>query len=109
MTAGALTVYLAYLNKFFKPVKDLASMTSVIAQTTVALERIQTILSADDIVPERADAIDPGPVKGAITFEHVAFGYGDDRAGAQRRVLHASSRARSSASSAPPAPASRRY
>ena len=78
MTAGALTVYLAYLTKFFKPVKDLASMTSVIAQTTVALERIQAILSADDIVPERADAIDPGQVKGAIAFEHVAFGYTDD-------------------------------
>ncbi|MGO9512878.1 MAG: ABC transporter ATP-binding protein [Steroidobacteraceae bacterium] len=78
MTVGALTVYLAYLSKFFKPVKDLASMTSVIAQTTVALERIQKILSADDIVPERADAIDPGQVKGAIGFEHVAFGYSDD-------------------------------
>ena len=78
MTAGALTVYLAYLTKFFKPVKDLASMTSVIAQTTVALERIQKILSADDIIRERADAVDRGRVKGAITFEHVAFAYGDD-------------------------------
>jgi ABC-type multidrug transport system fused ATPase/permease subunit len=78
MTAGALTVYLAYLSKFFKPVKDLASMTSVIAQTTVALERIQAILSADDIVPERVDAIDPGQVKGAIALDHVAFGYTDD-------------------------------
>ena len=78
MTAGALTVYLAYLSKFFKPVKDLASMTSAIAQTTVALERIQTILSADDIIQERAEATDPGRVKGAITFDHVAFGYGDD-------------------------------
>ena len=44
MTAGALTVYLAYLKKFFKPVKDLASMTSTVAQTTVALERDQAIL-----------------------------------------------------------------
>ena len=78
MTAGALTVYLAYLTKFFKPVKDLASMTGVIAQTTVALERIQKILSADEIIPERADATDPGRVKGAITLEHVAFAYGDD-------------------------------
>lgn len=78
MTAGALTVYLAYLSKFFKPVKDLASMTSAIAQTTVALERIQAILSADDIIQERADATDPGRLKGAITFEHVAFSYGDD-------------------------------
>jgi ABC-type multidrug transport system fused ATPase/permease subunit len=77
MTVGALTVYLAYLTKFFKPVKDLASATSAIAQTTVALERIQNILSADDIIVERADATDPGRVRGAITFEHVAFGYGD--------------------------------
>lgn len=78
MTVGALTVYLAYLTKFFKPVKDLAGMTSAIAQTAVALERIQTILSADDITAERADAVDPGRVMGAIRFEHVAFAYGDD-------------------------------
>src|SRR5262245_10804583 len=75
MTAGALTVYLAYLAKFFKPVKDLASMTSTIAQTTVALERIQAILTADDVIADRADAIDPGRVKGAISFEKVAFAY----------------------------------
>lgn len=78
MTAGALTVYLAYLIKFFRPVKDLASMTSAMAQTTVALERIQMILSADDIIEERADAIDPGRVQGAIAFEHVKFCYGDE-------------------------------
>jgi len=78
MTAGALTVYLAYLTKFFKPVKDLASMASAIAQTTVALERIQKILSADEIIPEHPDGIDPGRVKGAITLEHVAFGYDKD-------------------------------
>ena len=78
MTAGALTVYLAYLSKFFKPVKDLASMTSAIAQTTVALERIQKILAADDIIRERPDAVDPAPAKGEIQFEHVAFSYGAD-------------------------------
>lgn len=78
MTAGALTVYLAYLTKFFKPVKDLASMTSAIAQTTVALERIQKILSADDVIHERPDAVEPPPARSEITFEHVAFGYGED-------------------------------
>jgi subfamily B ATP-binding cassette protein MsbA len=78
MTAGALTVYLAYLKQFFKPVKDLASMTSTIAQTTVALERIETILSADEVIKERADAVDPGRVKGAITFDRVSFGYNKD-------------------------------
>lgn len=78
MTAGALTVYLAYLAKFFKPVKDLASMTGAIAQTTVALERIQKILSADEIIREHPDAADPGRVSGAIAFENIAFGYDDE-------------------------------
>jgi subfamily B ATP-binding cassette protein MsbA len=78
MTAGELTVYLAYLGKFFKPVKDLASMTSAIAQTTVALERVQKILSADEIIHERPDAVEPATPRGEITFEHVAFGYGAD-------------------------------
>ncbi|WP_398484165.1 ABC transporter ATP-binding protein, partial [Tardiphaga sp.] len=78
MTAGALTVYLAYLAQFFKPVKDLAAMTSSIAQTTVALERIQKILAADDIIVEKPGAIDPGRAKGQITFENVSFAYEEE-------------------------------
>jgi ABC-type multidrug transport system fused ATPase/permease subunit len=53
-------------------------MTSAIAQTTVALERIQKILSADEIIREHPGAADPGRVKGAITFENIAFGYDDE-------------------------------
>ena len=75
MTIGALTVFLSYLNKFFKPVQDLAKMTNVIAQAAVGLERVQTILEADTIIPEKPDARDPGKVKGEIDFEHVAFAY----------------------------------
>jgi len=75
MTIGALTVFLSYLSKFFKPVQDLAKMSSTIAQTAVAIERIQAILDTDDILPERPDARDPGKVRGEIVFEHVAFAY----------------------------------
>ena len=75
MTVGALTVFLAYLSKFFKPVQDLAKMSNTLAQTTVALERVQTILDAQALVPESADGREPGTLTGAITFDHVAFGY----------------------------------
>ena len=78
MTVGALTVFLAYLSKFFKPVQDLAKMTNTIAQTAVGLERIQTILAADDMIPEKSDAKEPPKFKGAVAFEHVAFGYNAD-------------------------------
>jgi len=75
MTVGSLTVFLAYLSKFFKPVQDLAKMTNAVAQTHVGLERIQSILDIDMSIQERLDAREPQPFNGAIAFEHVAFSY----------------------------------
>ncbi|MBL8424607.1 MAG: ABC transporter ATP-binding protein [Candidatus Accumulibacter phosphatis] len=75
MTLGALTVFLTYLSKFFKPVQDLAKMSNTIAQTAVAIERIQVILDTDDILPVKPDARDPGTLRGEISFENVAFSY----------------------------------
>jgi ABC-type multidrug transport system fused ATPase/permease subunit len=75
MTVGALTVFLAYLAKFFKPVQDLATMTNSIAQTAVGVERIQAILAADTIIPERPNAREPGAIAGDIIFDRVAFAY----------------------------------
>ena len=75
MTVGELTVYLAYLTKFFKPVKDLATTTNAVAQAAVGTERIREILDTDAVVPEKADGLAPETVVGTIEFEHVAFGY----------------------------------
>jgi ABC-type multidrug transport system fused ATPase/permease subunit len=75
MTVGALTVFLAYLNKFFKPVQDLAKNTNAIAQATVSLERIKRILDTDAVIKDRAGAQTLATAKGAISFENVAFGY----------------------------------
>ncbi len=78
MTAGALTVFLSYLSKFFKPVQDLAKMTNSIAQAAVGVERIQAILETDTIIPEHPDAREPDAIHGEIIFDHVAFAYDKD-------------------------------
>ncbi|HSZ31994.1 MAG TPA: ABC transporter ATP-binding protein, partial [Puia sp.] len=78
MTLGGLTVFLSYLGKFFKPVQDLAKMTTSIAQASVALERIQAILDTDTVIPQKPNAKEPTNVKGHIDFEHVAFSYGPE-------------------------------
>jgi ABC-type multidrug transport system fused ATPase/permease subunit len=75
MTVGVLTVFLAYLTKFFKPVQDLAKNTNAIAQATVSLERIKRILDTDDVIKDRPDARIRETAKGTISFQHVAFGY----------------------------------
>jgi len=78
MTVGSLTVFLAYLNKFFKPVQDLAKMANTIAQTSVALDRIRAILDTDTIIPEKTDAHTPESVRGEIELKNVAFAYNED-------------------------------
>ena len=78
MTAGALTVFLSYLAQFFKPVKDLATMTNTIAQTAVGVDRIRAILEANDVIPQKEEAVDPGSFKGNIEFQNVVFGYNKD-------------------------------
>jgi ABC-type multidrug transport system fused ATPase/permease subunit len=78
MTLGTLTVFLAYLARFFQPVRDLAVMTNSIAAVSVAFERTRAILEADAVVAERPNPIDPSPFAGEIVFEHVAFGYHQD-------------------------------
>jgi ABC-type multidrug transport system fused ATPase/permease subunit len=75
MTVGELTVYLAYLSKFFKPVKDLATTTNAVAQASVGVERIREILDTDTVIADDPDGLEPETLKGGIDFDHISFGY----------------------------------
>jgi ABC-type multidrug transport system fused ATPase/permease subunit len=75
MTIGELTVYLAYLAKFFKPVKDLATTTNAIAQATVGTERVRALLATDILISDNPAGLEPKTLAGAIEFNHIAFGY----------------------------------
>jgi subfamily B ATP-binding cassette protein MsbA len=74
MTVGALTVFIWYMNRFFSPVQDLAKMTSTIAQATVALERIQSILDTKPLILY-SKGKEPGKLNGDIVFDQVFFSY----------------------------------
>jgi ABC-type multidrug transport system fused ATPase/permease subunit len=75
MTAGVLIVFLSYLAKFFKPVRDLAKMTNSVAQANVASERIQAIMKTDSAIVERPNAREARAMRGEIVFDRVEFGY----------------------------------
>jgi len=79
VTVGILTVFLSYLTKFFKPVRDLAKMTTSVAQANVAAERIHTVFQAADVIVDRPNARHAGAIRGEIVFDSVSFGY-DPRA-----------------------------
>ena len=78
MTIGALTVFLSYLQKFFKPVQDLAKMTNAIAQTGVGIDRVRALLDIDTIIAEPANPVAIVRARGAIDFKDVWFSYDID-------------------------------
>jgi subfamily B ATP-binding cassette protein MsbA len=78
LSTGVLIVFLLYLKKTYKPIKDLSKMTNTLSKASVSWERIQEIMSTDSAIRDRADAREAPPFKGRIEFDRVTFGYDDD-------------------------------
>ena len=77
LTAGALLVFVVYLGKMYKPMKDLSKMTDTLSKASVAFERIGEILAVERQVRDRPGAVAAPVLRGDIQFEQVAFAYPD--------------------------------
>jgi ATP-binding cassette subfamily B protein len=78
LSIGLLIVFLMYLKKTYKPIKDLSKMTNTLSKAAVSYERILETLGTDSAIRDLPNAYEAPPFKGAIDFEHVTFGYRDD-------------------------------
>jgi subfamily B ATP-binding cassette protein MsbA len=75
LTAGALVVFLLYLGKMYKPMRDLSKATDTVSKAGVGFERIREVLDTEGGVRDRRNAREAPPFKGAIAFDEVSFGY----------------------------------
>ncbi len=80
LTAGELLVFLLYLGKMYKPMRELSKMTDTISKATVGWERIREILETDMQVRDVRGARPAPRFKGKIDFDHVNFSYDGSRA-----------------------------
>ena len=78
LSTGVLIVFLMYLKKTYKPIKDLSKMTNTLSKAAVSWERIQEVLGTDSAIRDRADAREAPPFEGRIEFDRVTFGYDSD-------------------------------
>ena len=75
LTAGALLIFVLYMGRMYKPMKDLSKMTDTVAKAAVSFERIGELLEIESAVHDDPHAT-PAPVfSGRIEFDHVRFGY----------------------------------
>jgi ATP-binding cassette, subfamily B, bacterial len=80
LTVGVLIVFLLYLGKMYKPMRDLSKMSDTVSKAVVARERIVEVLAIDSRVRDLPKAKRAPRFKGRIEFDHVTFGYDDGTA-----------------------------
>jgi len=79
LSAGVLIVFLLYLGKMYKPMRDLSKMSDTISKAMVGYERIQEVLEIESRVRDAPRARRAPKFKGQIEFDRVSFTYGGDK------------------------------
>jgi ATP-binding cassette subfamily B multidrug efflux pump len=77
LTPGDLLAFLAYVQRFFDPIRNLSQVYNTMQSAMTGAERIFQILDTEPEVREAPDARELPPVRGRVAFEEVRFGYGD--------------------------------
>jgi subfamily B ATP-binding cassette protein MsbA len=75
LTSGSLLVFLLYLGKMYKPMRDLSKMTDTMSKAAVGYERIHDVIETEDTVRNLPGAKKAPNFKGEIEFDHVSFAY----------------------------------
>ncbi|MDP9368682.1 MAG: ABC transporter ATP-binding protein/permease [Chloroflexota bacterium] len=76
LTLGELVLFIALIDRFFEPIRDLSQQYNTMQAAMAAGERIFEVLDVEPEVRDAPDAIALPPIQGAVAFRGVRFGYG---------------------------------
>ncbi|OQY87577.1 MAG: multidrug ABC transporter ATP-binding protein [Anaerolineae bacterium UTCFX1] len=74
-TIGMIATFIGYAQGFLNPLRQLANMYNSIQAALAGAERAFEIIDTDAEVDNASDSPLPAPVRGAVRFSNVAFGY----------------------------------
>jgi ATP-binding cassette, subfamily B, bacterial len=78
MSPGVLVVFVLYLGKMYKPMRDLSKLADTVTKAAIGYERIQELLSVESRVRDRPGAREAPRFTGLIEFDRVEFSYGGE-------------------------------
>jgi ABC-type multidrug transport system fused ATPase/permease subunit len=92
LTIGELVAFILYLSMFYEPVRGLHGLNQMLQAARAAGERVFDILDATEersAAPHNRQRALAEPVRGAVRYENVNFGYGNGRAALKNISLQA--------------------
>ncbi|WP_346912293.1 ABC transporter ATP-binding protein [Clostridium sp.] len=79
ITVGNLQAFIRYIWQINQPLSQVTQLSSAIQSAFAAVDRVFEILNEEEEIPDKEDSIKLENPCGNVTFEHVKFGYSDDR------------------------------
>ncbi|TAJ20562.1 MAG: ABC transporter ATP-binding protein [Dehalococcoidia bacterium] len=75
LSLGTLVAFIAFMQRFFWPIRELAERFTMLQGAMASAERIFGILDQPEEIVDAPDAAPLDEVRGAIRFDHVWFAY----------------------------------
>jgi subfamily B ATP-binding cassette protein MsbA len=78
LSAGSLVLFIWYLGRMYKPMRELSKMTDAYSKAAVGYERIREVLETDHAVSDLPGALRAPAFRGRIELSDVSFAYQPD-------------------------------
>jgi ATP-binding cassette, subfamily B, bacterial len=88
MTIGTFLAFSTYVAQLVAPARMLAGVLTIAQQARAGVDRIFQLLDLKPAIADAADAVELGPISGAIDFDDVTFAYRDGPPVLQGLDLH---------------------
>ena len=75
VTIGVVVAFMAYVNRFFDPIRELSQVFTTLQSATAGGERVLELLDRRPRVRDREGATEISPISGRIELQAVSFRY----------------------------------
>ena len=81
ISIGVIVAFMIYIRLFTNPLSQIAQAMTSLQSAAAASERVFEFLDEEELIDEsnKTKVLSKDEVKGNITFEHVKFGYDEDK------------------------------
>ncbi len=79
ITVGNIQSFIQYNKQFTQPIMQIAQISSMLQSMVAAAERVFKFLEEEEEKTDVENPVSTENLKGNVTFDHVKFGYDDDR------------------------------
>lgn len=76
---GDIQAFIQYVRNFTQPIQQLSQVINQLQSMTAAAERVFNFLSEEEEVQTAENPVSVKYIKGEVEFEHVKFGYKEDK------------------------------